>query len=121
MVNDTPAWRYLFNASFPNNQPLLQSQGVDLHAWHSSELYLIFGYPYFADQEDTEVEKELSRAMMSAWAGFAKNPTAGPGWIGVETGSSSDLAVLGQDGKIEVVDPTTMDSTCHLYEYDQTQ
>nr|POE89912.1 acetylcholinesterase [Quercus suber] len=110
-------WRYLFNATFPNTQPLLPSENVNLGPWHSSELYQVFGFPYFPTQPDTAHEASLSRAMMGAWAAFARDPAAGPGWAAV--GNDAALAILQQDGGFEVVDPATgVDGRCYLLNQD---
>lgn len=110
-----PAWRYNLNTTFPNNQPLL-NQNVDLGAWHTSELYLIFGFPYFPNETDTAQEAAMSQAMMKAWAGFAKDPAAGPGWTQVGEGAD-DVAMLGME-EMEILSAREVDARCHLYEND---
>jgi hypothetical protein len=60
----------------------------NLKAYHGAEIDLVFGtYP---KESSTGDEERLSRSMQSAWAAFAKNPKAGPGWNQV-----LDVAVLG--------------------------
>ncbi|CAD0027308.1 unnamed protein product, partial [Aureobasidium pullulans] len=74
-----PTWRYYFNASFTNTQ-----RYPDLGVYHSSEIPIVFStYPLF---NVTTQEYALSRFMRGAWATFAKNPAAGPGWNAVGTG-----------------------------------
>lgn len=86
--NDThqagiPAYRYYYNATFPNLQPI-QGLGV----WHSSEVAIVFGtYP---QKGATTEQKILSKYMQTAWARFAKDPIQGPGW-----GSWPEVGVLG--------------------------
>jgi carboxylesterase type B len=65
---------------------------ADLGVYHSSEIPLVFGtYPRV---NDTKEEIQLSRFMQHAWACFAKNPTAGPGWK-----LYPNIGVLGTFGK----------------------
>jgi len=74
-----PTWRYYFNASFANTQAL-----PGLGAYHSSEIPLVFGtYPL---ANTTTQEYALAQFLRSAWARFAKNPRAGPGWNQLRTG-----------------------------------
>lgn len=73
-----PSWRYYFNAEFPNNQPL-----PNLGAYHSSEIPEVFGT--YNRTGATPRQKEISDAMMKAWADFAKSPMDGPGWAQVPT------------------------------------
>jgi carboxylesterase type B len=62
-----PAWRYFYNASFPNAQ-LFPGSGV----FHSSEIISIFGtYPR---EGATEWQEVVSQKMRALWAGFAKDP-----------------------------------------------
>lgn len=110
-----PAWRYYYNASFPNTD-LYPGSGP----YHSSEITEVYGtYPRSGA---TAFQIKLSRAMQKAWADFAKNPAGGPGWASVPK-----IAVLGagvrpggNDGTgkptITVQDPTSIDSKCFLYQ-----
>ena len=87
-----PSWLYYFNASFVNTQ-LYPELGV----YHSSEIPLVFGtYPV---ANATTQEVALSASMMGAWARFAKNPKAGPGWNEVSTGASGTV-LTGATGKV---------------------
>lgn len=118
MVNESvavniPTWRYLFNASFPNTQPAA-AQGVDLKAYHTSEIALIFGtYP---SANTTSQEVTLGKFMRAAWANFAKNPTAGPGWKAVSKEGGAELAILGNNGGTgaTLIDPKTIDERCTI-------
>lgn len=109
-----PAWRYVYNASFPNTE-IFPGSG----AYHSAEVKTLFGtYPR---KGATHFQQELHIAMQTAWADFAKNPVNGPGWA-----STPDaLAILGSgaspgqsdDGRevISVVSPRHVDQRCPLY------
>ena len=79
-----PAWRYLYNATFPNQQFLGGALGV----YHSIEIATVFG-TYLQANSTTE-QKMLSKYMQTAWATFAKSPMTGPGWP-----SWPEVAVLG--------------------------
>jgi cholinesterase len=82
-ANDTKragldSWRFYFNASFPNTEFL---PGVG--AYHASEIAFFFGT--YRAEGATPFQAELSNALQTAYADFAKNPTAGPGWPQVPT------------------------------------
>ena len=79
-----PTWRYYFNASFPNTQAFPQ-----LGAYHGSEIPLVFR-TYNASSTTTQ-EYALSLFMQGAWARFAKNPLAGPGWNAVGIGKAGSV------------------------------
>lgn len=66
------AYRYIYNASFANNQP----DGVEAGAWHSSEIPEVFGT--YNRTGHTKQQVDLSRYMKKAWADFAKDPCQGP-------------------------------------------
>lgn len=68
-----PTWRYFFNASFPNTE-LFPGSG----AYHSAEIRPIFGTN--PSKGATPFQIDSSKATQKAWADFAKNPNAGPGW-----------------------------------------
>lgn len=79
-----PTWRYYFNASFTNTQ-----RYPDLGVYHSSEIPIVFStYPLF---NVTTQEYALSRFIRGAWAAFAENPAAGPGWNAVGTGTAGTV------------------------------
>ncbi|KAL4784382.1 Carboxylesterase [Aspergillus varians] len=71
-----PTWRYIFNASFPNNE-IFPGSG----AYHSAEIPYIFGT--YERRNATAFQHQVGRAMQKAWADFAKDPLAGPGWDSV--------------------------------------
>ncbi|KAF2713847.1 alpha/beta-hydrolase [Pleomassaria siparia CBS 279.74] len=112
-----PAWRYYFNASFPNTQFL-----PDLGVFHASELWIVFGtYPL---ANATAQEAALSNYMRETWARFAKYPVAGPGWNAVGTGSDFfggagdlDIGLVGSEGSagVEVIRQAEVDSRCSLW------
>jgi len=87
-----PAWRYLFNATFLNTQPAA-ALGINLGAYHGSEIPIVFGT--FPQAGSTPQEIELSKFMRGAWATFAKNPQRGPGWTEWE-GKNLGLVRIGE-------------------------
>lgn len=95
-----PNWRYIYDAYFPNQQPVGHRP---FYAYHASEVPLVFGtYPGGPVNPTTAAaigalpwnlpptaqEEALSALMNHA---FAKNPSAGPGWSRV--GSSGATLV----------------------------
>ena len=107
-------YRYFYTPTFNNINPAL-ALGIDLKAFHSAEIPLAFGtYPKTGV---TAQQETLSRYMRSSWAGFAKNPAAGPGWNKVGTYSNTDLAVLGSAGSsgATLTPRTVADARCALY------
>ena len=105
-----PTWRYYFNASFPNLQTF-PNAGV----YHSSEIPLVFNtFPFFLV---TAQEYALTRSMQAAWAGFAKNPSGGPGWNEVGTFDGTDLGALGSNGSggVTVISPDSVDAKCRIF------
>ncbi|EGP85142.1 uncharacterized protein MYCGRDRAFT_75146 [Zymoseptoria tritici IPO323] len=84
-----PVWRYRFDADFPNVR-FYPNAG----AYHSSEIPEVFG-TYFENAQTTTAQRELSKYMQSAWAGFAKNPTQGPGWPKLGSAGGKELQLLG--------------------------
>jgi carboxylesterase type B len=114
LQNDThaahlPVWRYLYNGSFPNLNPL----PVDLGAYHSSEIPMVFGnYPQVGA---TDEQRRVSEYMQTSWATFAKNPHGGPGWKGFPY-----VEVLGPDAMNSGVGYSTpaetLDTRCFAYQ-----
>ena len=115
-----PAWRYYFNASFPNTQ-VLPGLGV----YHASEIPIV--YNTFPAENVTVQQEALGNYMRGAWADFAKNPEKGPGWVGVGMAGEyagaeedQDLAVLGDVGDVQgggatVVRQSEVDTRCGLF------
>lgn len=66
------AYRYIYNASFANTQPL----GIYEGAWHSSEIPEVF--QTYNRTKATTQQVALSRYMNTAWANFAKDPCKQP-------------------------------------------
>ncbi|KAH8805212.1 Alpha/Beta hydrolase protein [Xylogone sp. PMI_703] len=102
-------WRYYYNATFPNQQVL-----PDLGAYHFSEIAQVFStYP----ANFTAQQFALSNYMRGAWARFAKNPRAGPGWNAIGTFGGVDLGVLGANGSsgVQVIKPEVIDVNCHIF------
>ena len=119
-----PTWRYYFNASFPNLNPTapLAVRGfptLNLEAYHSSEIFLVFGtYP---SAGATEQEVVLSQYMQTAWASFAKDPTGkGPGWPsygstkGVNAVGLAELGAYGSHGPL-MIPEYSVDFRCPLW------
>jgi hypothetical protein len=111
--------RTQFNASFPNTQQY-SGEGV----YHSSEISIVFGtYPKV---NVTAQQFALHNYMRAAWARFAKDPIAGPGWNAVGTGADYDgglanydldLGVLGSEdgGGVKIVRQREVDVRCELW------
>ncbi|KAF2405579.1 alpha/beta-hydrolase [Trichodelitschia bisporula] len=107
-----PTWRFLFNASFPNSEAFNGSG-----AYHSSEIQYVFGNLRTPKGPSKPEEISLSKAMQTAWATFAKNPLAGPGWARVGSGNGSqELGEFNYDGKLHAKSPAFLDRHCVLFE-----
>ncbi|KAL9083986.1 MAG: hypothetical protein Q9159_005479 [Coniocarpon cinnabarinum] len=120
-----PAWRYLYNASFPSTT-IFDGSGV----YHSSEIVSVFqtygGGPINPNVgplglQQTQIpptaqQVALSQYMNSVWGNFAKNPMGGPGWPEIGRFNES-LGVLGLDGSsgVTVVDPSVVSYRCPLF------
>lgn len=72
----------------------------------------------------TAQQEALSKYMRGAWAHFAKNPIAGPGWNAVGTGGKFlggapdlDVGVLGANGSagVTVIRESDVDYRCPLF------
>ncbi|KAF2759424.1 cholinesterase [Pseudovirgaria hyperparasitica] len=106
-----PAWRFYYNASFPN---LGHTQYEDLGVYHSSEIFSVFStYP---KTNATSEQERLSNIMRSAWARFAKDPTGGPGWSAVGS-NKLDLQVLGSghEATVTTIDSGEVDNRCGTF------
>ncbi|KAF7514001.1 hypothetical protein GJ744_006615 [Endocarpon pusillum] len=105
-----PTWRFIFNATFPNNEAFPNGG-----AYHGTQVPLVFGtYP---SVNVTAQEAALSSYMQAAWAGFAKNPERGPGWNQVGSFDGVDLGLLGQGGSagVTVMKSAEVDLRCGIY------
>jgi carboxylesterase type B len=109
------AWRYYFNASFPNTQ-LFEGSG----AYHSAEIAAVFGtYP---EEGATEFQMDVSKAMQKAWADFAKEPNRGPGWEmvpkigGFGSSATADVDDNARWEVFAVIDTGDVDGRCGLYQ-----
>ncbi|APA14266.1 hypothetical protein SS1G_11930 [Sclerotinia sclerotiorum 1980 UF-70] len=102
-----PTYRYYFNATFANIQPL-----PGLGAYHSSEIPFVFGN---LPANSTRAEISLSALMQKSWADFAKNPQFGPGWtkLNVNAGEN-DVAVFNVNG-IGSVNAEKLDKRCAVF------
>lgn len=112
-----PTWRYYFNVTFLNTQPAAAAAlGVDLAAFHSSEIPLVFStYPQVCA---TAQEFALSQYMRGAWARFARNPALGSGWNALGTFGGTDLGAVGANGSagVTVIRQSEVDSRCAILE-----
>jgi carboxylesterase type B len=116
-----PAWRYLYAATWPNQQLGSCCPNVK-GAWHGSEIALIFGTTELKKKgADLPAEKELGKKMRDAWAGFAKDPDHGLeklGWPVYDPNSKrtteATVVVLGgkQDVTIKFEKPSNIDQGC---------
>ncbi|OGM48131.1 carboxylesterase hlo [Aspergillus bombycis] len=111
---DIGTWLYYFNATFPNTNPLAGSG-----AFHAAEIDLVFGT--YAQEGATKVQKELSQVIQKTWAGFAKSPSAGPGWETVpQVGIFGDGPKTEGDGVtqglFQTVDAKELHQRCQLYQ-----
>jgi len=109
-ANNYTAYRYYFNASFPNTMPY-----PNLGAYHGAEIPLVFGT--YDKVNATAQQIALSAYMQGAWADFAKNPSAGPGWpkVGSAAADIADLGGNGSSGEYQI--PTSaIDGSCALYD-----
>ncbi len=107
-------WRYYYNASFPDLQ-VFPNAG----AYHSSEIAQVFGSYYLSPGNNqfgsvTTDQVLLSRYMQTAWANFAKDPCAGPGWPSVRTGQEQDLLDVSPYAK--TIPESMTDAICALYD-----
>jgi cholinesterase len=71
-----PVWRYRFFDESPNNAIVPGVSG----AYHAADLPFVYGTPKRRESSintDSPAEIELTKAMMKAWASFAKDPEEG--------------------------------------------
>ena len=120
-------WRYYFNASFPNENPnaalaTIGAEGLDLYALHTSEIAFVFGNLPVGNT--TAEEYALGRYVQDAWARFAKDPKAGPGWASYRDGDTNrvnrvGVAALGVGGgsssRVAVIPASVVDKRCNLW------
>jgi cholinesterase len=109
-VAGIPAWRYFFDAEFANYDLV---KGV----FHASEIPLVFGT--YDRVNATAFQVELSTAMQTAWATFAKNPGAGPGWNTTKVAVFGGGATPGDNDEgrmtMQLANTNWMDARCYLY------
>lgn len=105
-----PAWRYLFDASFANS-------ALVPGPYHASEIPLVFGT--YERANATAFQAQLSAAMEGAWAAFAKDPAAGPGWnatgIAVFGGGAAPGSADAGRPVLQMAATPWMDARCGLY------
>lgn len=110
-----PTWRYFYNASFANTDFFAASG-----AYHSADIRPIFGTE--PSEGATPFQMENHRYMQKAWADFAKNPTAGPGWGPVHAlriiggGARPGESDEGRRVAVTVDSSAGVDSQCDLYQ-----
>ncbi|KAF7857844.1 uncharacterized protein EAF02_011211 [Botrytis sinoallii] len=105
-----PTFRYYYNATFANIQPV-----PGLGAYHSSEIPLVFGN---LPANSTAAEKSLSVLIQKSWADFAKNPQAGPGWTKLNVNAGvNQVAVFNVNG-LGSVNGGALDKRCAVFKYD---
>ena len=74
---------------------------------------MVFGtYPR---KNATVQEATLSQFMQKAWADFAKDPTAGPGWEEIDS-AGNNIACLGCNGDAgaQLIESSAIDENCLL-------
>ena len=108
-------WRYQYDASFPN-LALFSNDG----AYHTAEIPSVWGTYPLTNQlgSATPDQVALSKYMQGAWAGFAKNPSNGPGWPKLGSAFGVELAALGgkeAPGGEKTVPLLQADYSCALY------
>ena len=105
-----PTWRYVYNTTY-GGYPWGD------YSLHGFEVPQVFGT--FDPNKATPAQKSISKAMMSAWAKFAKDPDNGPGWDKFTADSSSKVGLMGPTkdaGNIQPKAADTTDYACALYE-----
>jgi acetylcholinesterase/carboxylesterase 2 len=88
-----PVWRYLYKGDFPNLRIFPQSG-----AYHTSEIPSVFGTYTLQNPRGpaTPAQIKLSAVMQRIWAGFVRDPSAGPGWPRLQsTWDGRELGVFG--------------------------
>ena len=90
-------------------------------AGHGSDVGFVFG----SQAQSTTANQQLSYKVQTAWASFAKNPAAGPGWPRYRSTllSLADLGGQGARDSITMIDPQVVDSRCSVFSdaYDPTR
>ena len=138
-----PVWRYFFDAAFPNWSPLSGLLGIyhssELPLVFGSQsastpllLHLLIKTAYPGgpvvpltsgpsgliptNLPPTAQQEALSSFMNGAWAKFAKNPMAGPGWNALGTFGGVDIGALGSNGSSGVtVISEAIDTQCPIF------
>ncbi|KAL1592747.1 hypothetical protein SLS60_011163 [Paraconiothyrium brasiliense] len=113
-LNGYTTYRYRYDASFPTTSTFANSG-----AYHSSEIPSVFGTYPTSNQFGSATPQQiaLSAFMQETWAGFAKNPSGGVGWVKVGTPFKNELGLLGSNGSsaVEVVSSLVADYPCPVY------
>ncbi|KAJ7023644.1 Alpha/Beta hydrolase protein [Mycena alexandri] len=107
-------YRYAYGASFANMQPF-----VGAGAWHSSDLFEIFGT--YNRTGATTAEATLSSTMQTIYGNFVKDPTTPPAphWAKYVPGkTTTTLAKLAYNGNValsnvvQAAESNSLDSPC---------
>jgi carboxylesterase type B len=116
---NVPVWRYRFFDESPNNAIVPGVSG----AYHAADLPFVYGTPKRRDSNgkstDTAAEMELTKAMMTAWASFAKDPERGLEKLGYPKydPSGSTLIQFGYGNKAVTFGKSReYDGECAVYE-----
>lgn len=114
-------WRYFYAGNFPNLNAA-ELIGVDLQAFHSAEIKMVFSsYRNTSDPNNnraTAQQEALTNYMRGGWASFAKNPKAGPGWnrLGTFNGLALGVLGLGDSGGVIIKNSSYADSKCAVFQ-----
>ena len=93
-----PTWRYYYNASFPQLQPI---PGINFGAYHASEIPIVFGTYASQGANIGDSGYGLSDLVQSMWATFAKNPMGGPVGSWGEISDGGHVEVIGGPGGLD--------------------
>ena len=110
--NGIKTYRYLFNASFPNNN---YSFFPDGGAYHASEIYEIFGT--YNRTGAIPRQRDLSVVMQTYWANFAKNLEPGAGWPRLGTNGGLDVINFGgnESSTGYLISQSSVDKKCTTF------
>ncbi|CZR66009.1 related to acetylcholinesterase precursor [Phialocephala subalpina] len=111
-LHGVPTWRYRWFGQYPNTY-LFPGSG----AWHESEIGFVFGtMEEMTKMANVPVENEVQQYMMSAWAGFAREPKTALtelGWPKYNA-TKQTLVRLGNENETTAsfTFPSTFDTAC---------
>lgn len=96
-THGVPVWRTRYFGAWPNLNPLPW-----LHAYHSSDIPLVFGTAAYAGPS-TAAEVATSSYMQDAWGAFARDPARGLASWPVYDPRADTLVKLGVGGEARAV------------------